>query len=306
MTNPKRENCHAEGPPHQSWSSQANDAGCRTGSTYNNVGEVIAVTPWWCQTLAGAVGSSIKGMTSLALSAPIKETRRRLARERKRCFSSSSEDGSRKRESVNSWWILYELWRGKLWNNTDTLLHTNTFTDAFTHRDFYTQRLLHTDTFTRRRFYTQALLHADTCTHKHFHRHVYTQRLLHTEAFTHRGFYTDTFTRRRFYTQALLHADAFTHRSFYTQTLLHTNAFAHRPFYTQTLLHTEAFTHRRFYTQMFLHTHTHFHTQRLLHTEAFEECLYMTFYGPELKLFCFWHQTHDGIELCCKRLQTFH
>ena len=38
---------------------------------------------------------------------------------------------------------------------------------------------------------------------------------------------------------------------------------------------------------MLLHTHTHFHTQRLLHTEAFEECLYMTFYGPELKLFCF-------------------
>ena len=49
----------------------------------------------------------------------------------------------------------------------------------------------------------------------------------------------------------------------------------HRGFYTQTLLHADAF------------THTHFHTQRLLHTEAFEECLYMTFYGPELKLFCF-------------------
>ena len=41
----------------------------------------------------------------------------------------------------------------------------------------------------------------------------------------------------------------------------------------------------------------------LLHTEAFEECLCMTFYGPELKLFCFWHQAHDGIELCL--LQTF-
>ena len=190
------------------------------------------------------------------------KTRRRLARERKRCFSSSSEDGSRKRESVNSWWILYELWRGKLWNYTETLLHTNTFTDAFTHRDFYTQRLLHTDTFTRRRFYTQALLHVlvhtNTFTDAFTHRDFYTQRLLHT----------DTFTRRRFYTQALLHADAFTHRSFYTQTLLHTNAFAHRPFYTQTLLHTEAFTHRRFYTQMLLHTHTFIHrgfyTQKLL------------------------------------------
>ena len=81
--------------------------------------------------------------------------------------------------------------------------------------------------------------------------------------------------RRRFYTQAFLHADAFTHKHF------------HRRVYKQRLLHTDAFTHRRFYTQMLLHTHTHFHTQRLLHTEAFEECLYMTFYGPELKLFCF-------------------
>ena len=125
----------------------------------------------------------------------------------------------------------------------------------------------------------------------------YTQTLLHTDAFTH----------RHFYTQTLLHTGAFTRRCFYTQTLsqtrLHTETFTHRRFYTQTLLHADAFTHRRFYTQMLLHTH--FHTQRLLHTEAFEECLYMTFYGPELKLFCFWHQAHDGIELCCKRLQTF-
>ena len=179
---------------------------------------------------------------------------------------------------------------------TQTLSQTRLHTETFTHRRFYTQTLLHADAFTHRRFYTQMLLHTNTFTDAITHRDFYTQTLLHT----------DTFTRRRFYTQALWHADAFTHRSFYTQTLLHTNAFTHRPFYTQTLLHTDAFTHRRFYTQMLLHTHTHFHTQRLLHTEAFEECLYMTFYGPELKLFCFWHQAHDGIELCCKRLQKFH
>ena len=80
-----------------------------------------------------------------------------------------------------------------------------------------------------------------------------------------------------------------THRRFYTQTLsqtrLHTETFTHRDFYTQTLLHTDAFTHRRFYTQMLLHTHTFIH--RCFYTTAFEECLYMTFYGPELKLFCF-------------------
>ena len=205
-----------------------------------------------------------------------KGTRRRLARERKRCFSSSSEDGSRK----ESRWIVGEFYMSyggesceitQIRFYTQTLSQTRLHTETFTHRGFYTQTLLHADSV-----YTQALLHADTCTHKHFHRHVYTQRLLHTEAFTHRHFYTQTllhtgaFTRRCFYTQKLLHTDTFTHKRFCTQTLLYTDAFTHRGFYTQTLLHADAF------------THTHFHTQRLLHTEAFEECLYMTFYGPEL------------------------
>ena len=177
---------------------------------------------------------------------------------------------------------------------TQTLSQTRLHTETFTHRRFYTQTLLHADAL------TQKLLHTDSFTHRRFHRRVYTQRLLHTDAFTH----------RHFYTQTLLHTEAFTRRCFYTQKLLHTDTFSHKRFYTQTLLHTDPFTHRRFYTQRLLHadafTHTHFHTQRLLHTEAFEECLYMTFYGPELKLFRFWHQAHDGIELCCKRLQTFH
>ena len=43
------------------------------------------------------------------------QTRRRLARERKTHFSSSSEYGSRKKYSVNGWWSLYELWRDRLW-----------------------------------------------------------------------------------------------------------------------------------------------------------------------------------------------
>ena len=105
----------------------------------------------------------------------------------------------------------------------------------FTHRGFYTQRLLHIEAFTRRRFHTQTLLR---------HRHFYTQKLLHTEAFTHRSFYTQT----------PLHTDAFTHRRFYTQTLLHTNTFTHRDFYTQKLLHTNTFIHRHFYPQTLLHT----------------------------------------------------
>ena len=53
---------------------------------------------------------------------------------------------------------------------------------------------------------------ANTFTHRRF----YTQKLLHTEAFTHRSFYTEAFTHRRYYTQTLLHTDAFTHRRFYT------------------------------------------------------------------------------------------
>jgi hypothetical protein len=42
----------------------------------------------------------LKSSTHLQIEYPlvnIQKTRRRLARERKRCFSSSSEDGSRKR-----------------------------------------------------------------------------------------------------------------------------------------------------------------------------------------------------------------
>ena len=46
---------------------------------------------------------------------------------------------------------------------------------AFTHRTFYTQKLLHTDAFTHRSFYTQTLLHTDAFTHNHF----LTHRLLH-------------------------------------------------------------------------------------------------------------------------------
>ena len=45
-----------------------------------------ALTAWMC---------CMEGLASMAK--PVEETRRRLARERKRCFSSSSEDGSRKR-----------------------------------------------------------------------------------------------------------------------------------------------------------------------------------------------------------------
>ena len=111
---------------------------------------------------------------------------------------------------------------------TQKILHKNktfTFTRFYTealHTGFYTQVLLHTDAFTRRRFYTQALLHADAFIHKHFHRRIYTQKFLHTESL-----HTDPFTHRRFYTQTLLHADALT----YTHTFIHRCfSFTHRSF----------------------------------------------------------------------------
>ena len=173
---------------------------------------------------------------------------------------------------------------------TSAILHT----DAFTHRSFYTQNLLHTEAFdTQRLWHTEAFTHRSFYTNAFTHRSFYTQKLLHIDAFTHRNLYTqkllhtETFTHRSF-----LHADAFAHRSFYTQELLHKEAFTHRSFYTQKLLHTEAFTHRNFYTQK-LFTRRRFCTQKLLHTGAFTQRSFYTqkllhteaFYTETL----FWH-----------------
>ena len=89
------------------------------------------------------------------------------------------------------------------------LLHRNpsTHTHHFTQRRFNTQTLLHTDTFTHKSFYKQTLLHRCTSTHRKpfTHRCFYTQRLLHTEDCTHRSFYTEAFTHRHLYTQKHLH-----------------------------------------------------------------------------------------------------
>ena len=199
-------------------------------------------------------------------------------------------------ESVEEQGLLLLVWRHNFTNNIWKMCYRQSrsgvarqnsekcktivcIANTFTHRRFYTQKLLHTEAFTHRSFYTEAI------THKAFtHRSFYIQTLLHTDVFTHRRFYTDTFTHRHVYTQTLLHTDLFTHRScFYTQTLWHTEAFTHRRFYTQallhkhfytqTLLHTDAFTRRRLYTQKLLHTNTftqkHFYTQTLLHTDGF-------------------------------------
>ena len=200
-------------------------------------------------------------------------------------------------ESVEEQGLLLLVWRHNFTNNICKMCYRQSrrgvarqnsekcrtivcIANIFTHRRFYTQKLLHTEAFTHRSFYTEAI------THKAFtHRSFYIQTLLHTDvfqtflhtaaAFTHKRFDTqkllhiDAFTHRHFYTQTLLHTDAFTRRRFYTQKLLHTNAFTHRRFYIQTLLRRNTFTHRRFYTQTVLHTsaftHNHLYTQTLLH-----------------------------------------
>ena len=142
----------------------------------------------------------------------------------------------------DTWKICYrQSRRGVARQNSEKCKAIVCIANTFTHRRFYTQKLLHTEAFTHRSFYTEAI------THKAFtHRSFYIQTLLHTDVFTHRRFYTDTVTHRHVYTQTLLHTDLFTHRScFYTQTLWHTEAFTHRRFYTQALLHTNTFTHRK-------------------------------------------------------------
>ena len=160
------------------------------------------------------------------------------------------------------------------------LLVRSFYTDAFTHRSFYAQKLVHT----YRGFYTEKSLHRAALRHRSFtHRGFYTEKSLYRLAFTCRSFYTENFN-----TQKLLHGEVFTPRRFCTQTCLHRGAF------TQQLLHREvitqrafthkrictqkclvftqrrgAFTHKGIYTEKPLHTDSDAVTQRSLYTESF-------------------------------------
>ena len=71
------------------------------------------------------------------------------------------------------------------------------------------------------------------------HRSFYTPKLLHTETLTHKLLHTNAFTHRILYMQKLLHTETFTHKRFYAQKLLHTNAFTERSLYTEQFLRTE-------------------------------------------------------------------
>ena len=109
---------------------------------------------------------------------------------------------------------------------------------TFTHRSFYTQKLLHRKAFTHKRFYTDKLLHREAFTRRSF----CTEKLLHTARF---------YSEKRLHTEKLLHREPFTQRtatqrSFYTENLfiLHRDAFTQRSFHTENQLYREAFTQR--------------------------------------------------------------
>ena len=80
---------------------------------------------------------------------------------------------------------------------------------AFTHRNFYKQKLLYRKPFTERKFYTEK-----PCAEKLLHTRAFQQMLFRTEAFTHTH---TSLTHRSVYTEQ----EAFMHRSFHRQTPLH-------------------------------------------------------------------------------------
>ena len=125
------------------------------------------------------------------------------------------------------------IWQRKMLQIT--LLARSFYTDAFTLRSFYAQKLLHREVINyTESFYTQTRLHTE----------AFTQRSLDTGVFTHKGVYT-----QRLYTQTLLHKEVFTqrdltHRRVYRQKLLRKEVFTQR-----------AFTRRNFFTQKSLRIH---------------------------------------------------
>ena len=129
-------------------------------------------------------------------------------------------------------------------------MRTDIFHGTFTHKRFYTHRLLHADA-----------LHADTFARKH----LYIQTLLHTDAFT----------RRSFYTQRLLHRDAFTQRRAkgveedVAHTHMHTKGKAHTR--TRTHRHRPTHTHKETdtgHTNRHLDRHQDTHTHTRTHSEV--------------------------------------
>ena len=203
--------------------------------------------------------------------------------------------------------------QGSLYTETGKLLLTTSFRteqalyteQAYTHRSFCTQKLLHRDAFTQRNlfytvkilrtagFYTQKLLHqllhtASFHTKKPLHRKVCTQRSFYTQQdFIYRSFYRSFYTA--FTHSKPPHREAPTQNSFYTEKLLHTAMLLHtenlctqqaltQRFFLHTVsFYREAFTQRSLYPEklLILNTETSIHS-KLLHREALTQKLLLT------------------------------
>ena len=176
-------------------------------------------------------------------------------------------------------------------------------TEAFTHRSFYTEKILHRKAFSQTSVCGKELWAQTVFTYSSFHtekplrgpaftlRFVFTEQRLCGAAFTHwsfdaerplhrEGFYAQrfshgSFTQRSFDTEKRLNRASFIHRSIYT----HKSFTYTQSFYTQTLLRIEAcsqslqtkgLTQRGLYTEQLLHTDafTQRCTEQLLHTNA--------------------------------------
>ena len=143
----------------------------------------------------------------------------------------------------------------------------------FTHRRFYTGKLLRTEAFTHRNLHTRTkkttlhteLLHRTALPRRSRYAEQILQRAVfciyavHTEAFKQKTSHGAPLTQKNFQKEAPL---VLTHRSRSTEKLLHKEAVAQRSCYALTPLHTAAFTQRSCYTEQPLHTD-------VLHTEVF-------------------------------------
>ena len=209
------------------------------------------------------------------------------------CVALKKAAGSRSKEDrKEDMMVTTGEWRWRMVNDewswlmmrslqTKVLTHFCYAQAQFTHislytETFYREKFSHRAAFTHRNFYIQRLVHRDGFARKNItHTHTQTLSRLRTEKF----FHTQVFSYKSFYTQKSSQTDPLTHTQFCSQTPLHTKAcnktvFAMKRSYTQTLytqnlLH-RRFTHKSVYTEKFSRKNP-FRTRIFLHAEVFAQ-----------------------------------
>ena len=117
--------------------------------------------------------------------------------------------------------------------STDTCTHKI----CFHTKTFHARKLLHINTFTHRNVQIGAVkphVYLQTFTHRRF----YTQRLLQNKALTHKHIYIEKFYKQIMLYTDPLYTDTFTYRPFYTQSLPNTNTW-YQDMFIQRYSHTE-------------------------------------------------------------------